>query len=207
MKTCKLLGCSNRHYGSGLCSKHWQQVRRVGKVQERTRRDPNEIVLHDNFVEIHLYTNNKHTRTALVDIDDLHIIEGHKWRFCQGSSINSGCVSTDIDGKTKKMHRLIMGDTYGAIDHINGDVLDNRKANLRKCTHHQNAYNSTISKNNKSGVKVVSFNKETGKWIVWVQANGKHRYGGIYLNLSNAAAARERLALELQGEHAYEARP
>lgn len=56
------------------------------------------------------------------------------------------------------MHRQIMGLTFGdstCVDHINGDRLDNRRVNLRVCTHTKNIHNSKLSKRNKSHAKGV----------------------------------------------------
>ena len=51
MKICKVDGCNGKHYAKGYCSKHYSQWRRYGKVR-RTLKDPNEIVLHDDYAEI-----------------------------------------------------------------------------------------------------------------------------------------------------------
>ena len=66
------------------------------------------------------------------------------------------------------MHRLILGLTDPAVhtDHINGDGLDNHRANLRVCSHAENMRNSRKRVNNKSGFKGVSWNKAKGKWKV-----------------------------------------
>ena len=51
-----------------------------------------------------------------------------------------------------KMHRLIMNASAGVqVDHANGDGLDNRRSNLRLCTHVENMHNSGKYKNNTSG--------------------------------------------------------
>lgn len=59
------------------------------------------------------------------------------------------------------------------IDHINGNPFDNRKENLRLCTHSQNMYNRGKHKNNKSGFKGVYWDKNKKKWMTQICFNHK----------------------------------
>jgi hypothetical protein len=68
--------------------------------------------------------------------------------------------------KTKKaldIHREIMNAKKGeCVDHINHDTLDNRKENLRICTHQQNMCNKAKLSNTSNlykGVSIMSRNK------------------------------------------------
>ncbi|MCO1498261.1 HNH endonuclease, partial [Limosilactobacillus reuteri] len=62
------------------------------------------------------------------------------------------------------LHQQIAGAPPGAItDHRDGDGLNNRRANLRPATAVQNGYNCAKYKNNTSGVKGVSFHKQSQK--------------------------------------------
>jgi hypothetical protein len=94
------------------------------------------------------------------------------------------------------MHQLILGtiDKKGIIiDHINGDGLDNRKENLRICTHSQNHFNSNkylITSSIYKGVTKV----ENGKWIAHLSINKKHIYIGIYKRETDAAVAYDNAA-------------
>src|SRR6056297_1350980 len=86
-----------------------------------------------------------------------------------GSRSNSGYINVGIDGKLYRAHRVIWKLLYGtdpdSIDHINGDVSDNRIENLRDVNHQDNHKNRFKYKTNKSGVTGVMFNKRAGKWI------------------------------------------
>lgn len=80
------------------------------------------------------------------------------------------------------LHRVIMERVLGRkltqdeeVDHINGDTLDNRRANLRVVTRTQNNQNARRRKDNTSGYKGVVFNKLRGKWFAQIQIN-KKRY-------------------------------
>ena len=58
------------------------------------------------------------------------------------------------------------------IDHIDGDVSNNKIENLRECTHIQNMYNVKTSKSNSSGFKGVSYYKTNKKWLGSVSIDG-----------------------------------
>tara|TARA_R110000851_G_scaffold33896_1_gene90358 strand:- start:4452 stop:4940 length:489 start_codon:yes stop_codon:yes gene_type:complete len=79
------------------------------------------------------------------------------------------------------IHRIIMRPTDGQeVDHINGDTYDNRKCNLRICTHAENMMNRRKHKNNKSGIKGVYYAPNRAKnWRAQIRKNGvKYDLGG-----------------------------
>jgi hypothetical protein len=84
---------------------------------------------------------------ALVDPEDFSVLSALRWSPINGSyGIRARRRGPIIDGKqtTIFMHRQIMGLERGdrrEVDHINHDVLDNRRANLRVVTHAQNHQN------------------------------------------------------------------
>jgi hypothetical protein len=88
------------------------------------------------------------------------------------------------------------------VDHINGNGLDNRKENLRICSHSENQWNRTKYKNNKSGYKGVFFHSKTGHWEAGIRINGKREYLGVFNTPQEASLAYSRKAIELHGEFA-----
>lgn len=82
------------------------------------------------------------------------------------------------DKKTRKkfkLHRFIMNAKENQIiDHINGNVLDNRICNLRVCDSVENLQNTNAQCNSKSGVKGVTWCESRKLWRGYVQING-HR--------------------------------
>jgi len=90
----------------------------------------------------------------------------------------------------------------GQIDHINGDRTDNRIANLRVSTAHQNARNRGLSKNSSTGFKNISWNAERGSWEVSIKMNGKKAFFKRFKILQEAQRAAISAREELHGEFA-----
>lgn len=130
---------------------------------------------------------------AIIDDDDFDFISKSKWRFKLGYA---------LDGKGKTMHRQIICVPCGMfIDHINGNGLDNRKANLRICSHKENMMNKKIYKNNTSGYKGVT-RLTNGKWRCVIWKDGNKINLGVFLTPEDAAIAYDKSAIVLYGEFA-----
>jgi len=81
---------------------------------------------------------------ALVDKADYELLCQYKWQAIPAVHGFYATAAIKMNGRwtTVQMHRLIMAATAGQmIDHKNGNPLDNRKHNLRLCTHSQNNAN------------------------------------------------------------------
>lgn len=110
------------------------------------------------------------------------------------------------------MHREIMAPPVGMeIDHVNGDGLDCRRANLRLATKAQNAQNAPLRRINTSGFRGVSriTRRKRGHevrlarpWLAQIQAHGHYRYLGLYATPEEASAAYETARAELHGAFA-----
>jgi hypothetical protein len=106
------------------------------------------------------------------------------------------CV-IEITGKNHFAHRIIWEMHNGPIpkglmiDHIDGNGWNNRLNNLRLVTAMQNSWNCKPPKSNTSGhVGVVRYRKD--KWRAMITANKKVIHLGIFDNIEEAAAARQR---------------
>jgi hypothetical protein len=78
----------------------------------------------------------------VVEFDDNFddFVSRHKWAVQRGGK-NYYAVTT-INGRRVAMHRLVIGAPPGVhVDHIDGNGLNNRRANLRICTLTQNLQN------------------------------------------------------------------
>jgi len=135
-------------------------------------------------------------RFAIIDDEDYELINRHKWQF-----MKTGYAAMD-SGKIL-MHRLIMGAGQDdEIDHINRNRLDNRRGNLRFCTHAQNMQNAIIKSDNTSGYKGVSFDKARKKWEAYININGNKKHIGRFTTSKEAAQAYDCEACKLFGEYA-----
>lgn len=159
---------------------------------------PNQEEIHKYFIylpETGVFLN-RITRSALAK-------EGHQ----------SGCV--DLTGyiyihfnRTRLLaHRLAWVYTYGVepegwIDHINGDRSDNRIANLRACTIHENARNRGLGSNSSTGFKNISWNADRGTWEVGIKMNGKKVFFKRFKILQEAQRAATEARNQLYGEFA-----
>lgn len=88
---------------------------------------------------------------ALVDDDLFGYLNRWKWHY------NCGYAERKENGKHIRMHRVILK-TKRIVDHINGNSLDNRRANLRPANTSTNAMNMRKSRG-VSKYKGVSFDK------------------------------------------------
>lgn len=53
-----------------------------------------------------------------------------------------------------------------------------------------NAFNSTLGKNNTSGIKGVSYHQKSGKWRAQIRVQGKNYHLGSFLDIKEAENAR-----------------
>ena len=88
-------------------------------------------------------------------------------------------------------------DKYLQVDHINGNPLDNRKANLRLVTNQQNQFNSKNTGSGDNSRKGVSFRKDRNKWRAYITLNGKQIALGSFDTEAEAIEAR------IQAEEKY----
>lgn len=111
-----------------------------------------------------------------------------RWTIEVGSPIGTrrpdGYYVTGIGGRSYLLHRLawvyVHGDCPPYLDHINRDPSDNRLCNLRPATISQNGANTGRRRDNRAGLKGVTFIPEKRKWRARVQVGGKRRYLGYY---------------------------
>jgi hypothetical protein len=124
------------------------------------------------------------------------IMRGPGRRLCGtvGSVNPLGYQRIAINRRYYQAHRLawlyVHGEwPVGDIDHINGDPGDNRIANLRPATRSQNLANSKRRKNNTSGYKGVSWNKQARKWHARIGVDGQYKHLGLFTDPAEAHEA------------------
>lgn len=106
-------------------------------------------------------------------------------------NIRDGYIQLYILNIKCRLHRIIWLYVYGEwpknmIDHINRIKSDNRLINLREATNTENGQNREKQKNNTSGYKGVSWNKQAKKWETKIMINSKHKHLGLFENKEDA---------------------
>jgi len=147
-------------------------------------------------------------KVAIVDDEDFEYLNQWKWH-CKINGNNFYAVRSIkyTNGKYDKkivMHRFLLNVSNSRlhVDHVNNDSLDNRKINLRICTHDENLRNRKINLNNTSGYKGVYWHKIGKKWTSVIGINKKIIYLGLFINPIDAARAYNAAALKYHGEFA-----
>lgn len=141
---------------------------------------------------------------AIIDESDYQLVMRFKWRVKRTAGHHE---YAQAHGPRKKyarvsvlMHRLIMAAQPGQyVDHINGNGLDNRRANLRICTNAQNSWNTNYSRG-RCKQRGVWFEKRTGKFAAAIRANGQSFWLGRFSTEREAAAAYIASAKILHGD-------
>ena len=140
------------------------------------------------------------------------IVSPHRSKIRPGDIAGPNSIDIDgyriiqIDGKQYKAHRLAWLFVYGEwptkfIDHINGNPADNRIANLREATYHENARNRKVSNRNLSGFKGVC-TEPSGKFRGRIRVNGVNIDLGLFDTPQEANFAYVIAAQEHFGEYA-----
>ncbi len=150
---------------------------------------------------------------AIVDDDDYEELSKYKWHFRYDHvGYAARTIRSAITNKyqcTLYMHRQIMNAPQELlIDHINHNGLDNRKLNLRICTHWQNAQNKRMASKNITGFKGIymMIKKCPKKVYRYYRADiclrGVIYYSKCFTNPIDAALEYDKMALKFHGEFA-----
>lgn len=138
---------------------------------------------------------------ALIDAEDAAALLPHKWHLTTTGYARTWFKTTEGKWRPVMMHRLLLGlgptreDTRQG-DHINGDKLDNRRANLRIVTGAENRQNKR-GWGKYSQHRGVTFNIANGKWMAYAQTGARKRTLGYFDSEDEAA----RVASEFRARH------
>ncbi len=91
-----------------------------------------------------------------------------------------------------QLNRVILGLKVGdglESDHINGDRLDNRRANLRVLTPAQNRQNTVSAAGATTRHRGVTWDGAAGRWRAQVKIDGRNHYLGAFGSEDEAGSA------------------
>lgn len=112
-----------------------------------------------------------------------------------GSERADGYTFVVLNGRRYRAHHLawlyVHGVMPAVIDHVNRDPSDNRISNLRLATLSENQQNRKQARNNSSGFRGASFNRQKGKWLSQINSKGRHYFLGWYDSAEDAGASYE----------------
>ncbi len=144
-------------------------------------------------------------QATIVDNEDYERVMKYKWHLQSNRRHN---YATRMDGKKKVyLHRFILDAPRGLeVDHKNHNGLDNRRENLRLCTHPDNLRNRGATQSNTSGYKGVTFIKRHWQlqkpWSAHIMVNGKNLYLGYFATREDAAQAYDHAVKVYHGQFA-----
>lgn len=138
-----------------------------------------------------------------------------RWRTARVSARIGSLAGTTCDGRRKIQ---VAGRTYGAhvlawaymtgewppmgIDHKDLNGENNRWDNLRLATKRENAQNTGLRANNRSGFKGVAWDGKRGKWRADIRVpNGPRKHLGMFDDPALGHAAYVAAAQKLFGEY------
>lgn len=129
---------------------------------------------------------------AIIDDEDFLWLDQYRWHADAGGNrkiFYARANGINESGKRCKihMHRLIMNCPRGMfVDHLNGNGLDNRRSNLRICTHAENTKNQK-SRGGKSQYRGVTAHGD--KWRARITVNYKRIHLGLFEDEEDAYLA------------------
>lgn len=136
-----------------------------------------------------------------------------RWQACHqrygwpaGCRNKAGYLRIHVGGKLEYAHRLaflyMTGEMPDQVDHIDGDRANNAWRNLRETDASRNAANAKLARNNKVGLKGVSWCQSANRYQASICCQKQQRHLGFFDSPEAAHAAYVVAANRLFGEFA-----
>jgi hypothetical protein len=153
--------------------------------------------------KLKLQNSNK---VARVDAGEYAALLAHRW-FLDPKGYVMRRVRVNGKWGMMYLHRQLTGAPRGMdVDHVNGDPLDNRLANLRVCTRRQNLQNAAAKRTGNNGKPSTSVFKGVSqkgvRWQARIRIGGKQTHLGVFDTERQAATAYNHVAVKEFGEYA-----
>lgn len=158
------------------------------------------------------FYDSKGRGPIIVSAEDYDAIKGYSWSAYKDKNTSYARCSFFLKGQKRQrtllLHRVICDPAPGlVVDHIDGNGLNNTRANLRVTTQANNMRNSAKYKASSGRLRCSSeykgVHKVRDKWRARIMIAPKKRINlGYFLSEIDAARAYNKAAQELFGEFA-----
>jgi len=161
----------------------------------RNKYTKNEIRVYESGIcEIDVYDiYGAYKDTAIFSECDLQTMLPHKWY-----KDNTGYLSTTINGKKVRAHKLILPE--GIADHYDNNKLNNTRENLQQVTQSVNIAKITNKMSNKFGVTGIYITR-SNTWSAHIEVN-KKRYNKNFKTKEEAILQRYIWEINFWGRNA-----
>lgn len=155
---------------------------------------PNKYEFVDDLCMIELCDRDENIiNYTIIDKEDYPLVKKFRWHYS-----NRGYV---VSSTSVYLHTIIMGEKKG-FNYIDGNLLNNRKCNLREATREETMRNRGKFKLNRFGdvpsskYKGVYWAKAGNEWRASIHLNGGPKYLGSFVEEKDAAHAYNKAALK-----------
>lgn len=182
------------------------------EVASRKKGNHNDyVLLVDGTATIDLSTKEHPNTHMIMDGSDWNRLKETMYgraTVLQPSSIKYAI--SRIGNKPTRVHRWLLDAKPGEfVDHINGNGLDNRRSNIRKCSVSENNCNLNSSRRSETGIKGITLaqhvSKKTGKrnYVSVIRKDGVLYRLGTFKTLGDAIVARLEAENKYHGEFKF----
>lgn len=141
---------------------------------------------------------------ATIDAADLSLVSGFNWSaVVSRKTVYASRAARRGDlPRNIIMHRVILDAPEDMqVDHIDGNGLNNTRANLRICTQAENMLNKSTYVNSPTGYRGV-YPLPSGRFIARIRVDGKWINLGTYETAEEAAIERDKASIIHYGDFA-----
>jgi len=169
---------------------------------------PSNIVIDNDIATIELCDKKGNVIAhTIIDAEDYEKVKDYRWSLCGADNQYVAARMTTGSNTRTYLHRFLLTPTKPQVDHINTDKLNNRRSNLRECSHNENFHNQEkrqtyAGRPTTSRYKGVYFDKRRGVYIAQINVFGQKIPLGSFDNEEDAGIAYDRMALKHFGEFA-----
>ena len=185
----------------GLKRSHAKRCRNCKYAETRPPIDQNVYVVEDvECRRIPLCSPDKSTY-AWVDASDYEYLMQWQWHLTKHKHARTqyaeAHIKIDRKRTTTTMHRILLRltDLSTETDHINHSGIDNRRKNLRVCSHINGSRYRQLRRDSKSGFTGVSLHRGSNKWRCAYTVNTLTVSLGLYDAPEEAGKVRDAAAI------------